>query len=121
MKLILQATLLGAILLLVPAAARAGVQEDLVVAAKFFDLEGVKYLLSKGANVNAADSHGMIAIFGAAGYPGNIGNLGVVKYLVETAKADVNARMQTPKGSLSILQVKTLPYILDYLREHGAK
>ncbi len=58
----------------------------LVVAARCNHLEVVKYLVNKGAYVNAHDNYRGTALMHAA----YIGSLDLIKYLVETAKADLD-------------------------------
>jgi Ankyrin repeats (3 copies) len=61
--------------------------DDLIAAAKKGDIEAVKSLIAKGANVNARTNYGATALHFAA----DRGHLEVIKALVE-AGADVNAR-----------------------------
>lgn len=63
------------------------VNDDLIAASKKGDVEAVKSLIAKGANVNARTNYGATALHFAA----DRGHLEVIKTLVE-AGADVNAR-----------------------------
>jgi ankyrin repeat protein len=76
------------ILLLLPAAARAGdIGEDLIAAARKSDLAAVKALLDKGADVNAKNRYGATAL----SYAAERGSVEVVKLLIERG-ADVNVK-----------------------------
>jgi ankyrin repeat protein len=76
------------IILLLPIIASAqNVNDDLIAAAKRGDVEAVRALIAKGANVNTRTTYGATALHFAA----DRGHLEVVKALVE-AGADVNAK-----------------------------
>jgi len=74
-------------MLLFPFAVRAeDINEQLLAAARKSDIEGMKTLLAKGADVNAKTSYGVTALSFAA----DRGSLEIVKILLEHG-ADVNA------------------------------
>ena len=65
----------------------SSVSYDWYEAANYGDLDKVKSLLEKGADVNAADERGVTALMNAAYY----GHLDIIKLLLEKG-ADVNAK-----------------------------
>lgn len=119
MKRFLQPMLLAASLL-VPSLAQADANYDLAFAVRNGDLEGIKWALNHGANVNAVVDRGSGAtvIFKA-------GRLDVFDALVK-AGANVNARQSYGKNTYGLLEETpnwpALPgYIREYLIAHGAK
>ncbi len=75
----------------------------------------VKYLIEKGADVNAKDYYGVTALMYAALY----GHLDIVKYLVEHG-ADVNAK--NVNGDLALMYASNYGHtdIVKYLVEKGS-
>jgi ankyrin repeat protein len=68
--------------------------EELLAAARKGDVDAVKALLAKGADVNAKNSYGATAL----SYAADKGHLEVVKVLLEN-KADVNTKDTFYKAS----------------------
>ena len=81
-------------------------------------LEVVRFLIEKGADINARDDRGETALHSAA----RGGSLKAVRFLVEKG-ADINARnMYTNKTPLSRIirrSGKKYEKIANYLRSHG--
>ena len=88
--------LLMAVVALWARAAIAGVNEDLIEAAKRGDLQEVSHLLDKGADVNAKNNEGASALFLAA----LKGHIEIVHALLDKG-ADVNAKSN--KGGTALM------------------
>ena len=81
-------------------------------AAIHGDLEVVKYLVAKGADVNAMHRGGLTPLMTAA----TRGRLDVVKFLVDKG-ADVNARGNDGETPLTLA---TKQDVVEFLKQHGA-
>jgi ankyrin repeat protein len=88
----------------------------LMQAARIGDVEIVKLLLNKGANVNAQAGMGTTALMNAAA----IGNLEMAKTLIDKG-ADVNTQDAQGLTALSHAKVAKKEEIVDLLKAHGAK
>src|SRR5215813_5986299 len=89
------------------------VNEDLIAAAKKGDVEAVKSLIAKGANVNARTNYGATALHFAA----DRGHLEVVKALVE-AGADVNAKDEFYKFTQTMMaMMRQRKEVIAYLQQ----
>jgi len=92
------------------------VNDDLIAAAKKGDVEGVKSLIAKGANVNARTNYGATALHFAA----DRGHLEVVKALVE-AGADVNAKDEFYKFTPTMMAImRQRKEVIAYLQQVAA-
>lgn len=89
----------------------------LMWAARERQLDMIKFLVDKGANVNAKATGGTTALIWAA-YKGQ---LDVVKYLVEDYGADVNAEDNGGKTALMWAKDQGKLDVVEYLKLHGAK
>jgi hypothetical protein len=81
-------------------AQNVSVNEDLIAAVKKGDLEAVKSLIAKGANVNVRTNYGATALHFAA----DRGHLEIIKALVE-AGADVNAKDEFYKFTPTMMAI----------------
>jgi len=94
----------------------AGLNEDLLNAAKNGNINKAKTLISKGANANAKEKDGGTALMFAAeeGYPD------IVKLLIDKG-ANVNAKDK--KGKTALMYAKKNGYtdVIKFLKAHGAK
>ncbi len=89
------------------------VNDDLIAAVKKSDVEAVKSLIAKGANVNARSNYGATALHFAA----DRGNLEVIKVLVE-AGADVNAKDDFYKmPPLAMAAMRKHKEVIEYLQQ----
>jgi len=77
-------------------------------------LDVVKYLVTKGADVNAMSKDDITPLMDAA----SKGNLEVVEFLV-AKDADVNARMTD--GSTPLMMAAGKQKVVEFLKQHGAK
>jgi HJR/Mrr/RecB family endonuclease len=89
---------------------------DLVVAVLIRDIQEVKELISKGANVNAKDENGLIPLISAAW----LGRKDICELLVSNG-ADVNARDKIGKTALMYAVSEGHKDICELLKSHGAK
>ena len=78
--------------------------------------EIVKFLLSKGANVDAVAPNGMTALIAAS----NQGSVEISKMLVNH-KANINATLDNGKTALDIALQHNNTDIADFLRSKGGK
>jgi len=95
--------------------AMAGVNEDLIEAAKSGDLHKVKRLIDQGAKVNAKDKDGSTALMLAS----QSGKLKVVKVLIGKG-ADVNAKNNNDISALMIVSQNGQSEIVKVLLAKGA-
>jgi len=92
------------------------VNDDLIAAVKKGDVEAVKSLIAKGANVNARTNYGATALHFAA----DRGYLEVLKLLVE-AGADVNAKDDFYKmPPLSMAMMRRHKEVVAYLQQSAS-
>jgi hypothetical protein len=108
------------LLLLLPFVAQAqDANEELLEAARKSDVEKVRALLAKGANVNAKSSYGVTPL----GFACSRGSVEIVKLLLESG-AEVNVTdtfyKTTPFGMI-MMGKKANPEIMLLLLEKGAK
>jgi len=80
-------------------------------------LDVVKYLVDKGANVNAQDKGDWTPLLSAACEGGE---MDMVKYLVSKG-ANVNARSKTGQSALTLATDRKKQDIVEFLKQHGAK
>ena len=88
----------------------------LYVAAYRGDLELVKELIGKGADVNVGNKYGWTVLHSAAGS----GNLEMVKYLVEEKNLDVNAKDDDGWTVLHSAACHGTLEVVEYLVKKGA-
>lgn len=91
------------------------INNDLTLNAFFGNLDGVKYLLENGANINAIDSVGDTALICAV----SMGHFKVVKYLVENG-ADIEKRDNKKKTALRLALDRGQLKIAECLIKKGA-
>lgn len=87
----------------------------LCLASKYGNLEIVKYLLEKGADIEAKDKNGMSPLILAS----KNGNLEIVKYLFEKG-VNVEAIDKEERTCLMIASIKGHLNIVEFLLEKGA-
>ncbi|KAJ7759534.1 ankyrin repeat-containing domain protein [Mycena metata] len=95
-----------------PAAANI---DNLSVASQNGQLDVVKFLIERGADVNASNKDGYTSLYLAS----ERGHLGVVEFLIEHG-ADVNARNKDGYTSLHLVSRDGHLDIVKFLIEHGA-
>ncbi len=98
-------------------AAGPNLNQQLFDAARKGDLEQVKSLRSKGADVRAKDNEGGTVLMAAAL---GSGNLDVVKLLIDKG-ADVNTKANNGLTASRIAGEKRNDKIVELLKAHGAK
>ena len=89
--------------------------KQLLEAAKCGNTEVVKYLIVRGADVNASDSNGETPLMLAARWD----NTEIAQLLIG-AGANVNASNVYGETALMIAKERGLTEIVQLLREHGA-
>jgi len=87
----------------------------LIAAAQEGDLEVMKYLLGKGADVNAKLGIGWTALMAAAGR----GNAEAVKFLLDKG-ADVNAKLRSGRTALMAAAEQGNAEVVKFLLDAGA-
>jgi uncharacterized protein len=90
--------------------------QALIEAAKQGDLERVRELLDKGADVNARNINDMTVLISAA----RGGNLEIVKLLLEKG-SDINARASNGFTAMKQASKEGHTQIVELLKAHGAK
>ncbi|XP_037025353.1 protein VAPYRIN-like [Bradysia coprophila] len=89
--------------------------EDLIAKARRGNLNAVKNLIERGANIKATDYAQWTALHVSAFW----GRLEVVKYLVEYG-ADIEARSDQGDTALQLAAGGAQFHVIKYLVEHGA-
>lgn len=87
----------------------------LIGASTGGQLEVVKYLISKGADINIKDNDGVTALMMASAK----GHLEVVKYLIDNG-ADINAKASVDTTSLMVASYYEHLEVVKYLISKGA-
>ena len=104
------------LLLILPLAAGAGINEDLLTAIQKGDIEKVSSLIEKGADVNVRDTDGVTALILASQF----GYADIVKLLIDNG-ANVNARDDEGRTALMKATIKRYKDIVKLLKAAGAK
>jgi hypothetical protein len=98
------------------AVAMVSYENPLVMAVYEEDIELVRELIRKGADVNARETDKMTALHAAV----ESGNVEIVRILLQTG-AKVNARTDSRRTPLMMLDGDAKPELVNLLLKHGAK